>query len=390
LAEDSRSATDSRESDAEATVSVDIRKAGIDGRKPGASAVGAPGDGAQMAAGARAGASGLNTEKAVAPPSDAEPSGVGPDAERSGAGPDAERSGVGPAAAGGAAAVAAAATAAVSTPPTRPAAGAHERPAHERTDDERTDDDGPTSAAATASGRRPDVSDVSDVSDDQTVVTAVNPGKGAERPDSRATETATDTAAEARASDRRTQADPASAENAVGVGDSEQTISTSSTDAATAAPAAVESAAVDGAGSRGAPADQSPRATFGGPVSSGHELFDPVNRSAAAASSPPPPSSGGVEDTAVMGAAAAPQQADESEPPEEPFDPAVAPIVARLEDEVFVIDEQPRYHVASCRAVSTHATIPLPAREAIELGFTPCGWCTPDAVLADRHRASAH
>ena len=57
--------------------------------------------------------------------------------------------------------------------------------------------------------------------------------------------------------------------------------------------------------------------------------------------------------------------------------------------EVLVIDEQPRYHVTGCRSLAAAALIPLPVREAVELGFTPCGWCTPDHTLASRHRATA-
>jgi hypothetical protein len=77
------------------------------------------------------------------------------------------------------------------------------------------------------------------------------------------------------------------------------------------------------------------------------------------------------------------------EPPEESRDVAAAALVATLEDEVLVIDEQPRYHVESCRLLAGNALIPLPAREAIELGFTPCGWCAPDRTLASRHSAPA-
>ncbi len=76
------------------------------------------------------------------------------------------------------------------------------------------------------------------------------------------------------------------------------------------------------------------------------------------------------------------------EPPEEPRSDA-ALLVAALEDEVVVIDEQPRYHVTGCRALATVAVIPLPAQEAVELGFTPCGWCSPDRTLAGRHPAAA-
>jgi hypothetical protein len=74
------------------------------------------------------------------------------------------------------------------------------------------------------------------------------------------------------------------------------------------------------------------------------------------------------------------------EPPEEPRDPEVAAVVAELEDEVVVVDEQPRYHLAGCRSLPGRPVIPLPAKEAVELGFTPCGWCNPDRTLAGRHQ----
>ncbi len=77
----------------------------------------------------------------------------------------------------------------------------------------------------------------------------------------------------------------------------------------------------------------------------------------------------------------------DAEPSEEPRDPAAAAIVAGLETEVLVVDEQPRYHLSSCRALAGKATIPLPVREAVELGFTPCGWCTPDRTLAAQEPA---
>jgi hypothetical protein len=77
------------------------------------------------------------------------------------------------------------------------------------------------------------------------------------------------------------------------------------------------------------------------------------------------------------------------EAPEEPRDAVAAEIVSRLDDEVVVIDEQPRYHVTGCRALVAVAVIPLPVREAVELGFTPCGWCSPDRTLAGRHQTAS-
>lgn len=79
----------------------------------------------------------------------------------------------------------------------------------------------------------------------------------------------------------------------------------------------------------------------------------------------------------------------DGEAPEEPRDPAVANLVARLPDEVLVIDEHPRYHVQTCRMLSGRPVIPLPVSEAVELGFTPCGWCAPNRTLGERHPAQA-
>jgi hypothetical protein len=78
-----------------------------------------------------------------------------------------------------------------------------------------------------------------------------------------------------------------------------------------------------------------------------------------------------------------------AEPGEERPDPAAAAIVAKLGDEVLVVDEQPRYHLAGCRTLSGQETIPLPAREAVEYEFSPCAECTPVRILAARNRASS-
>lgn len=79
----------------------------------------------------------------------------------------------------------------------------------------------------------------------------------------------------------------------------------------------------------------------------------------------------------------------DGEPPEEPHDADVAALIAGLADEVVVVDERPRYHVAGCRSLVGLPLIPIPAGEAVELGFTPCGWCSPDRALASRHRTPA-
>jgi hypothetical protein len=100
----------------------------------------------------------------------------------------------------------------------------------------------------------------------------------------------------------------------------------------------------------------------------------------------PPDSTRG---TVADAEASAPLLGPDGDPPEEPRDPTAAAIVAGLEDEILVIDEQPRYHVGECPSLAAMPLIPLPVREAVELGFTPCGWCSPDRTLADRHRAAA-
>nr|WP_221219792.1 hypothetical protein [Prauserella isguenensis] len=79
----------------------------------------------------------------------------------------------------------------------------------------------------------------------------------------------------------------------------------------------------------------------------------------------------------------------EDEPAIEDSSDDDALLMARLEDEVLVVDERPRYHLAHCAWLGARETIPLPAREARELGFSPCSRCAPDGTLARRHRDGA-
>ncbi|GAB3585655.1 hypothetical protein GCM10027445_63430 [Amycolatopsis endophytica] len=78
---------------------------------------------------------------------------------------------------------------------------------------------------------------------------------------------------------------------------------------------------------------------------------------------------------------------EEGEPGEEPTAPSDAEIVDELEDEVVVVDEHPRYHLTDCGWLADRDTIPISVSEARDLGFTPCARCTPDAHLAEAHRA---
>ena len=86
------------------------------------------------------------------------------------------------------------------------------------------------------------------------------------------------------------------------------------------------------------------------------------------------------------------------QPREEPVDAAGAPgeedvevtdllLVVDLADEVLVVDEEPRYHLAGCRFIDGRWAIPLPMVEARTDGFTPCATCRPVRHLAETERA---
>jgi hypothetical protein len=113
----------------------------------------------------------------------------------------------------------------------------------------------------------------------------------------------------------------------------------------------------------------------------------PADRDAGPGGVPPREGTGGPPAGSPMHAELPPLGPDGA-PPEEPRAPEAAALVATLDDEVVVVDELPRYHVGSCRSLAGTAPIPLPVREAVELGFSPCAWCAPDRTLSGRHRAS--
>lgn len=91
---------------------------------------------------------------------------------------------------------------------------------------------------------------------------------------------------------------------------------------------------------------------------------------------------------AVAEPVAEPVAEDTGEPGEEPTDASDLLVVAGLNVEVRVVDEHPRYHLATCVWLANRPTIPIPVSEARQLGFTPCARCGPDSVLASRHRAA--
>jgi hypothetical protein len=77
---------------------------------------------------------------------------------------------------------------------------------------------------------------------------------------------------------------------------------------------------------------------------------------------------------------------DDGEPPLEEVEVTDLLLVMDLHDEVVVVDEHPRYHLAECSWLRGRSTIPLPVDEARTDGFTPCGVCTPDRHLAGVER----
>ncbi|MGY1698039.1 hypothetical protein ACI780_24360 [Geodermatophilus sp. SYSU D00814] len=77
----------------------------------------------------------------------------------------------------------------------------------------------------------------------------------------------------------------------------------------------------------------------------------------------------------------------DADPPEEDEEVTDLLLVVDLDDEVRVVDEHPRYHLADCAWLAGRETVPLPVREARADGFTACARCGPDAHLAHRERA---
>lgn len=75
------------------------------------------------------------------------------------------------------------------------------------------------------------------------------------------------------------------------------------------------------------------------------------------------------------------------DPPAEDVEVTDLLLVVDLKDEVLVVDEHPRYHLAGCVHLRGRTPLPLPHDEARSDGFTPCGVCEPDHTLAEKVRA---
>jgi hypothetical protein len=106
--------------------------------------------------------------------------------------------------------------------------------------------------------------------------------------------------------------------------------------------------------------------------------FDGTGKPAAASPAGAPVRSGAAPDV---------RAADLPDPPVEDVEVTDLLLVVDLKDEVLVIDEHTRYHLAGCAHLAGRPTIPLPVDEARADGFTPCAVCEPDRNLADRARA---
>jgi hypothetical protein len=99
-----------------------------------------------------------------------------------------------------------------------------------------------------------------------------------------------------------------------------------------------------------------------------------------------------VATPAADGSAAVPatedaRAGDLPDPPVEEVEVTDLLLVVDLTDEVYVLDEHPRYHLAGCVHLRGHTPIPLPLDEARTDGFTPCAVCAPDRNLAEQVRA---
>ncbi|WP_425488098.1 hypothetical protein [Micromonospora jinlongensis] len=123
-----------------------------------------------------------------------------------------------------------------------------------------------------------------------------------------------------------------------------------------------------------------PRVDDAPPFNQGSPFVAPADDASAPVRpvSPASPFAASTDDAFLDGAPTA------DEPAEQPVTPAEAARVARLPDEVRVVDGHPRYHLASCPHLVGRVPEVLPVAEAVELGFTPCAHCAPaTALLAD-------
>ena len=119
----------------------------------------------------------------------------------------------------------------------------------------------------------------------------------------------------------------------------------------------------------------------------------PADEAPAPAAAPEPQAPPAVE---AAEAQAPPADAAPGEPGIEQVAVRDALRVAQLDDEVFVVDGHPRYHLAGCPTLvgtetgtETGETVPVAVSAARRGGFTPCAVCAPDSTLLARSRERA-
>jgi hypothetical protein len=110
---------------------------------------------------------------------------------------------------------------------------------------------------------------------------------------------------------------------------------------------------------------------------------DPEPAAPPAPAVPPPPAAHAAAEHASDPTATGP----DGEPPVEEVEVSDLLVVLDLTDEVLVVDEHPRYHLAGCPHLAGRVTFPMPMVEARTDGFTPCGSCAPDRQLAQVERS---
>lgn len=69
------------------------------------------------------------------------------------------------------------------------------------------------------------------------------------------------------------------------------------------------------------------------------------------------------------------------EPDEMPMSSVEAAALMRMDAEVMVVDGRPRFHLGGCVHLAGRDSEPLPAYEAVELGFSACALCRPAQSL---------
>ncbi len=110
----------------------------------------------------------------------------------------------------------------------------------------------------------------------------------------------------------------------------------------------------------------------------------------AAAPEPQEPPAQAPAPTLLDGPQAAPVDEAPGEPGIERVAMRDALRVAQLDDEVFVVDGHPRYHLAGCPTLAGiepgAETVPVAVSAARRGGFTPCAGCAPDSTLLARSR----